>query len=77
MSFLLRAYELFCRPAEYSVVLNPDKLNNEYKEFIMHYMGDCSTEDHLHNKIKEFQCYRNKSTTPRQKAFDLIYFPLH
>ena len=36
-------------------------------------MGDCSTEDHLHNKIKEFQCYKNKSATPRQKAFALMY----
>ena len=39
----------------------------------MNYMGDGSTEDHLHNKIKEFQCYRNKLATPRQKTFALMY----
>ena len=73
MRFLLRADKFFYRQAEYSVVLNPDKLNNECKKFIMNYMGDGSTEDHLHNKIKEFQCYRNKSATPRQKTFALMY----
>ena len=56
MRFLLKAYESFYRQAEYSVVLNPDKLNREYKEFIMNYMGDYSTEEHIHQKITEFQC---------------------
>lgn len=73
MSFLLKADEFFHGQAEYSVVLQPEKVNREYKEFIVEYMGDCSTVEHLHNKIKEFKIYRNKSAPPCQMAFALMY----
>ena len=58
----------FYRQAEYLVILNSDKLNEEDKEFIVKYMGDCSTEKHLHKKIEEFQYI-----TLRQKAFALVF----
>ena len=74
MRFLLKAYEFFYRQAEYPVVLNPDKLNREYKELIMNYMGDCSTEERIHQKITELQCYRNKSATLYQGILDTSIF---
>ena len=36
-------------------------------------MADCSTVDHIHKQIKDFKIYRHKSTTPKQKAFALMY----
>ena len=74
MRFLLKAYEFFYRQAEYPVVLNPDKLNRECKELIMNYMGDCSTEERIHQKITELQCYRNKSATLYQGTLDTSIF---
>ena len=73
MRLLLRAYGCFYRQAEYPIVLNPEKVNKEYKEFFVNYMPDCSTEEHLHKKIQEFQCYKNSTITVRQKAFALMY----
>ena len=48
-------------------------MNNEYKEFVVNYMPDCSTEEHLHKKIQEFQCYKNSTITVRPKAFALMH----
>ena len=73
MSFFWKAYKFFHRQAENPTVLRPKKLDNEYKKFIMDYMGDCPIEEPLHNKIKEFKIYRNKNATLRQKAFALMY----
>lgn len=61
-----QAGRVFCR-------FQPEKVNREYKEFVVEYMGDCSTVEHLHNKIKEFKIYRNKSAPPCQMAFALMY----
>ena len=74
LSFLLKAYSFFSRQAEYAVVLDKSKLNDEYKRFIVEYMSDCSTKKHLHKQIKEFKIYGNKNATPRQIAFAWIYF---
>ena len=76
MRFLLRAYGCFYRQAEYPVVLNPEKVNNKYKEFVVSYMPDCSTEEHLHKKIQEFQCYKN-STITTSKSICFNVFSIH
>ena len=60
--------------SDYPVIfVGPEKLNNEYKEFLRDYMNDCSTADHLHAKIKEFQLLKSQIGTSKQKAFALMY----
>ena len=72
----------FNRQAEYSVVLDLEILNIEYKKFIVGYMSDCENEEHLDTKIKEFKLCRNENATPKEKAFTVMYsrfidFPDH
>ena len=73
MSFLWKDHKFFHRQAENPIVLRPKMLDNEYKKFIMDYMGNCPIEEPLHNKMKEFKIYRNKDAILRQKAFALMY----
>ena len=65
---LFRAYKFFSRQADYPVHLDESTLNEEYKAFIVEYMSDCSTVEHIHKQIKEFKINRNKNATPIQKA---------
>ena len=73
MTYLLKAYEHFIRQADDPVHLDESKLNNEYKSFIVDFMSDCLTVDHLHKQIQEIKILRNKNATPTQRAFSLMY----
>ena len=73
LTFVFKAYQFFNRQAEYPVTFNESTLNVEYKRFLVEYMADCSTVDHIHKQIKEFKIYRSKNATPKQKAFALMY----
>ena len=67
-------YKHFSSHSDYPVIfVGPEKLNNKYKEFLRDYMSDCSTADHLHAKIKEFQLLKSQIDTSKQKAFALMY----
>ena len=67
--YLLNAYKHFSRQADYPVHLDESKLDNEYKSFIVDFMSDCSTVDHLHKQIQEFKILRNKNASRKQRAF--------
>ena len=73
LTFIFKAYKFLNRQAEYPVTFNESTLNVEYKRFLVEYMADCSTADHIHKQIKEFKIYRSKNATPKQKAFALMY----
>ena len=68
-----KAYKFFSRQAEYPVYLDESTLNEDYKRFGFEFMSDCCTVDHIHKQIKELKIHRNKSATPKQKAFILMY----
>ena len=46
--FLLKAYEIFSRHSDYPVHLDEKSMNKEYKEFVIKFMPDCLTIEHLH-----------------------------
>ena len=73
LTFIFKGYKFLSRQAEYPVTPDKSNLNAECKRFIVEYMADCSTVDHIHKQIKDFKIYRHKSTTPKQKAFALMY----
>ena len=73
LAFIFKAYKYFSRQAENPATSDESTLNVECKRFIVEYMTDCSTVDHIHKQIKEFKIYRNKNATPKQKAFALMY----
>ena len=74
LTFIFKAYKFFRRQqAEHLVTFDESTLNVEYKRFIVEYMANYSTADHIHKQIKEFKIYRNKNATPKQKAFVLMY----
>ena len=73
LTFIFKAYKFFSRKAEYAVTFNESTLKVEYKGFIVEYMADFSTVDHIHKQIKEFKIYGNKNATPKQKVFALMY----
>lgn len=68
-----KAYKFFSRQAEYPVYLDESTLNEEYKRFVVEFMSDCSTIDHIHKQIKDFKIHRNKNAAPKQKAVALMY----
>ena len=59
-TFLFRAYKFLSRKADYPIHLDESTLNKEYNAFVVKYMSDCSTVEHIHKQIKEFKIYRNK-----------------
>ena len=50
LTFIFKAYKFFSRQAEYLVPFDKSTLDVEYKRFIVKYMADCSTIDHIHKQ---------------------------
>ena len=44
----------------------------EYKDFLLTFISDCSTSQHIYERIK-FKLLKSQNVTSRQKAFALIY----
>ena len=62
--FILKLYKHFSSHSDYPAIFaEPEKLNKKYKEFLRDYMSECSTADHLHTKIKEFQLLKFQNGT--------------
>ena len=74
MNYLLKVFRNFRYYSDHPVTFaEPEKLNEEYKDFLLTCMSDCSTSQHIHERIKEFKLLKSKNVTSRQKAFALIY----
>ena len=59
--------------ADHSVMIDEQKLNEEYKKFVTEYMSECSTYELIHKQIKDFKIIGGKEPTLKQKAFALMY----
>ena len=68
LTLLFRAYKFSSRQAD-----NPVHLDEGSKAFIVEYISDCATVEHIHKQIKECKIHRKKNATPKQKALALIY----
>ena len=76
---ITKPWPLFLKHTNFSV----DRLNTllflknlltlTYKRFIVKCMADFPPVHHMHKQIKEFNIYRNKTVTPKQNSFDLMY----
>ena len=40
-----------------------EKLSEEYKDFLLTYMSDCSTSQHIHERIKGFKLLKSQNVT--------------
>ena len=59
--------------ADHSVMIDEQKLNEEYKTFVTEYMPECSTYEQMDKQIKDFKIIGGKEQTLKQKAFALMY----
>ena len=50
-------------PADHSVMIDEQKLNEEYKKFVTEYMPECSTYEQIHKQIKDFKIIGGKEPT--------------
>ena len=73
MRFLLRAYGCFYRQAEYPVVLNPEKSEQQVQGICCELYARLFYRGTPSQKIQQFQCYKNSAITVPQKAFALMY----
>ena len=74
MKYLLKVFQNVRYHSDHPVTFaEPEKLNSEYKDFLLTYMSDCSTSQHIHQCIKEFKLLKSQNVTSRQKVFALIY----
>ena len=54
MNYLLKVSQNFRYHSYHPVTFaEPKKLNEEYKDFLLTYMNDCSTSQHIHERIKD------------------------
>ena len=74
MKYYLKVFQNFRYHSDHRVIFaEPEKLNEEYKDFLLTYMSDRSTSQHIHKHIKEFKLLKSQNVTLRQKVFALIH----